>query len=156
MIDFTKLKDIREDNDLTQEDMANILKVKRSAYSLWELGINVIPLKYLIAFANHFNYSIDYVLGLNNNKQKNNLLEKLDLKVLGENLKQLRIKNNLSQANLAKMLNVKQACIAKYENANICISISNLYKYSKKFKVSMNNLCSKSEKEESVLKKTNN
>ena len=37
MIDFKKLRDIREDNDLNQRKMAKILHVKRSTYSLWEV-----------------------------------------------------------------------------------------------------------------------
>ena len=41
--------------------MAEILDVNRSTYSLWELGINIIPLKSLCSFADYFNYSIDYV-----------------------------------------------------------------------------------------------
>lgn len=45
MIDFSRLKDIREDNDISQEKMANILKVNRSTYSLWELGIKLFHLK---------------------------------------------------------------------------------------------------------------
>ena len=63
MINLSKLKDIREDNDISQEEMAKILGVNRSTYSLWELGINIIPLKKLCDFADYFNYSIDYVLG---------------------------------------------------------------------------------------------
>ena len=62
MINLSKLKDIREDNDISQEEMAKILGVNRSTYSLWELGINIIPLKNLCDFADYFNYSIDYVL----------------------------------------------------------------------------------------------
>lgn len=38
MINITKLKDIREDNDISQVQMAEILGVNRSTYSLWELG----------------------------------------------------------------------------------------------------------------------
>ncbi|MFI3261070.1 MAG: helix-turn-helix domain-containing protein [bacterium] len=45
MIDTNRLKDIREDNDTNQEQMAKVLGVNRSTYSLWELGINIIPLK---------------------------------------------------------------------------------------------------------------
>jgi len=55
MIDITRLKDIREDNDLSQEKMAQILHVKRSAYSLWELGISIIPFNHLYDFASYFN-----------------------------------------------------------------------------------------------------
>ena len=100
-------------------------------------------LKKLVDFADYFHYSIDYVLGLTNNKGNKFLQKGLDLKILGNNLKKLRIKNNLSQEELASCLNVRQACITKYEKGNICISTSNLYKYSKKFKVSMNELCGK-------------
>ena len=55
MINFTRLKDIREDNDINQTQMAEILDVNRSTYSLWELGINIIPLKSLCSFADYFN-----------------------------------------------------------------------------------------------------
>ena len=53
MINLSKLKDIREDNDISQEEMAKILGVNRSTYSLWELGINTIPLKNLCDFAKY-------------------------------------------------------------------------------------------------------
>lgn len=143
MINFIKLKDIREDHDISQKEMANILGVTRSAYSLWELGINIIPLKPLVTYANYFNYSIDYVLGLTNDRRKNNVTPELDLKVLGNNIKNLRIKNELSQENLANILGVTQACIVRYEKGLVCISTSNLYKLSKEFKVSINYLCGK-------------
>ena len=74
MISFTRLKDIREDNDINQAKMAEILGVNRSTYSLWELGINIIPLKSLCDFADHFNFSLDYVLGISNNKSSKGLI----------------------------------------------------------------------------------
>ena len=64
-------------------------------------------------YANYFNYSIDYVLGLTNDRRKNNVTPVLDLKVLGNNIKNLRIKNELSQENLANILGVTQACIVR-------------------------------------------
>lgn len=42
-------------------------------------------------YANYFNYSIDYVLGLTNDRRKNNVIPVLDLKVLGNNIKNLRM-----------------------------------------------------------------
>ena len=152
MINYEKLRDIREDHDLTQKEMADILNIKRPAYSLWELGINIIPLKYLIKFADYFNYSLDYVLGLTNNKHKYLNNKGLNLKVIANNIKDLRIKNNLSQENLANILGVTQACIVRYEKGLIEISTSNLYKYSKEFNISMTKLCGK-EKEIIVLNK---
>lgn len=80
MIDFKRLKDIREDNDISQKQMAKILNVSRSTYSLWELGINIIPLNYLCSYADYFNFSIDYVLGLTDEKNIKIILEGLNLK----------------------------------------------------------------------------
>lgn len=151
MIDFKKLKDIREDNDLNQIQMSNILNVKRSTYSLWELGINIIPLKSLCAYADYFNYSLDYVLGLTNKKREKDLIKGIDLKTLGKNLKELRIKNNLSQDDMANILGVTQACIVRYEKGLIFISTSNLYKVSKKFRISLNELCGKNKEKKKQL-----
>lgn len=143
MMNVTRLKDIREDNDINQVKISKILNVNRSTYSLWELGINIIPLKYLYVFANYFNMSIDYVLGLSNNKKNTSTDIVLNLKTLGNNMKTVRLKNNLSQENVGDMLGVTQACIARYEKGLICISTSNLYKFSKKFNISFNSLCNK-------------
>lgn len=143
MINFERLKDIREDNDINQERMAEILLVKRSTYSLWELGINIIPLKKLCEYSDYFGYSIDYILGITNNRDFNGLIKGLDLSKLGNNIKMLRKSKGLSQENLAEMINVTQACITRYEKGLICISTSNLYKISKEFKISMTKLCGK-------------
>lgn len=146
MISFNRLKDIREDNDINQEQMAKILNVKRSTYSLWELGINIIPLKNLCDFADYFDFSIDYILGLTNDRKNTNLIKGLDLIKLGNNIKHLRNKKELSQENIADMIGVSQACITRYEKGLICISTSNLYKLSKKFKVALAELCGKVKK----------
>ena len=143
MINFNRLKDIREDNDINQEQMAKILNVKRSTYSLWELGINIIPLKNLCDFADYFDFSIDYILGITNDRKNINLIKGLDLVELGNNIKYLRTKKELSQENIADMIGVSQACITRYEKGLICISTSNLYKLSKEFKVSLSELCGK-------------
>ena len=143
MIDFERLKNIREDHDLSQREMANILHVHRSTYSLWELGINIMPIKYISKFADYFNYNIDYVLGLSNNKNNPYLKKGYNKKQVGKKLKSIRLANKLSQENMANILNVSQACIARYEKGLIDISTSNMYKISKTFNYSMNNLCCK-------------
>lgn len=47
---FQRLKDLREDNDLTQEEMANVLGVSQSNYARWEVKIKIIPLNKLNEF----------------------------------------------------------------------------------------------------------
>jgi len=146
MISFNRLKDIREDNDINQEKMSEILGVNRSTYSLWELGINIIPLKSLCDFADYFDFSLDYVLGLTNDRKSKSSIKGIDLKVLGSNMKLIRTKNNLSQENIAELLGVTQACITRYEKGLISISVPNLYKFAKEFKISINELCGKTKK----------
>lgn len=140
-MDITRLREIREDNDLTQPQLAGILGVKRAAYSLWELGINTIPIDNLFSFANNFNISIDYILRNSKNKVCKSKIKDFDLKILGENLKAVRIKNNLSQENIGTILGVSQAAVNRYEKGTICISTIRLYKFSQKFKVSIDTLC---------------
>lgn len=145
MIDIKRLAEIREDNDISQSKMSKILGVNRSTYSLWELGINIIPFNYLYNFAQYFNLSIDYVLGLTNDRTHIEYAP-FDLKTIGNHLKELRIQNNLSQVSLSKALNITQACIVRYEKGLICISTSNIYKYSKYFNTSIESILIKETK----------
>lgn len=146
MIDLRRLKDIREDNDISQEEISNILGVNRSTYSMWELEMNIIPLKVLCDFADYFNVSIDYVLGLTNNKNSKNIIKGLNSKTLGTNLRKLRNKYNVSQEYIGNMLGLTQACIARYEKGLGGISVLSVYKLSKEFKVSISELCGKIKK----------
>ena len=59
---MNRLKDLREDNDLKQRDMANLLKIDQSNYSKYELEKINIPIESLITLADYYNTSIDYIL----------------------------------------------------------------------------------------------
>ena len=61
-----RLKDLREDKDLKQEDIAKILNISQTNYSKYELGKINIPINSLIILATFYNTSIDYLLGLTN------------------------------------------------------------------------------------------
>ena len=58
-----RLCDIREDNNLTQSEVAKILKISQSQYSLYETGERSIPIEKLIILADFFEVSIDYLVG---------------------------------------------------------------------------------------------
>lgn len=64
-----RIKDIREDNDLMQKDIAKILNISQTNYSKYELGKINIPINTLIKLAIFFDTSIDYLLGLTNEKK---------------------------------------------------------------------------------------
>lgn len=63
-----RLKDLREDNDWTQEEVANYLKLKREQYRRYENGINEIKVSFLIKVCKLYNVSADYILGFTNTK----------------------------------------------------------------------------------------
>ena len=61
---MVRLKDLREDNDLYQKDVAKILNISQTNYSKYELGKINIPIDTLIKLALFFDTNIDYILGL--------------------------------------------------------------------------------------------
>ncbi len=59
-----RIKDIREDMDLTQREIAEYLHIRQNTYSQYENGQRQIPLEALIALAAYYHTSTDYLLGL--------------------------------------------------------------------------------------------
>lgn len=64
---FRRIRDMREDSDLTQSDVAAILGIAQTVYSRYERGYQTIPLEHLIKLADHYNVSIDYLVGRTQN-----------------------------------------------------------------------------------------
>ena len=57
-----RLKELREDKDLTQAEIAKILNISQRAYSHYEIGSREIPLELLIKLADYYNVSLDYIV----------------------------------------------------------------------------------------------
>ncbi len=58
------LRELREDHDMTQKQVADVLGTTQQVYSRYEKGINEIPVRHLIALCKLYRVSADYVLGL--------------------------------------------------------------------------------------------
>ena len=58
-----RIKDLREDHDLSQKDIAKLLNISQVAYSYYEIGKRSIPLELLIKLADFYNVSLDYIVG---------------------------------------------------------------------------------------------
>lgn len=65
---YQRLRDLREDCDLRQEDIAPILQTTREQYSRWERGAQEIPFHHAITLARFYKVSLDYIAGLTNKK----------------------------------------------------------------------------------------
>ncbi len=58
------IKELREDNDYTQKQVADYLNIKQQVYSRYELGIRALPVQHLISLCEFYNVSSDYILGI--------------------------------------------------------------------------------------------
>lgn len=67
---YQRIKDLREDRDLKQQDIANYLKCTQVCYSYYENGHRDIPTDVLIRLSKFYNTSVDYLLGLTDNPEK--------------------------------------------------------------------------------------
>jgi len=64
-----RIKDLREDRDITQREIAEYLHVKQNTYSQYENGQRQLPIECLIALARFYQVSTDYILGLTDEKE---------------------------------------------------------------------------------------
>lgn len=68
---YQRIRDLREDHDLKQRELADYLNCSQRVYSNYELGQRDIPTDILIRLSAFYNVSVDYILGLTNNPQRN-------------------------------------------------------------------------------------
>ena len=59
-----RMRDLREDRDLTQQDVANILGTSQTMYARYERGANELPIRHLLTLCRYYGVSADYFLGL--------------------------------------------------------------------------------------------
>lgn len=123
---------------ITATEIARKINISKKTLSNYINGDAYIPLKHLNAISNIFNISIDYLLGLNSNKnyQNSKTLLNLDKKLIGHRLKEWRTQNKITQVELAKLTGINKSNISKYENGKNLILTICLYSICKNYKVS--------------------
>lgn len=138
---FFKLKEIREDHDLTQNDIGKLLSISRQNYSRWETGEKIIPLKHLDTLSNYYQMSFGYLCGLSkeNNYKKGNISKEK----IGNRLKKFRKENNITQQELANILNTTHSTISAYESGKTTLLTIFAYEIAKKYNISMDWICGK-------------
>ena len=114
-MNYERMKEIRTYFDNTQKELADYLNVSRSTYAGWENGIDAIPLLKLNDFCNYYKISLDYICGLSSTKKVDLVNDKIDKIVLGNNLKNIRIKNGDNQDKTSTIIKVDQSNYSKYE-----------------------------------------
>ncbi len=138
-----KLKELREYNNLSQYDIANLLGIKRSSYNQFEQQYDIIPIKRLNEVANIFNCSVDYIFGLTDNKNYNIINKEINLEVSKNRLKTFRKERKITQNKLAQILKTTPSVVSGFERGRNIIATPFLYELCKKYHVSADYLLGK-------------
>ena len=116
-----KIKYIRDELEITQNDISKKLGCTRSAYSLWKINKNTIPLYYLNKLSNILNVNIDYLVNLSNKKYITFNKVDINRRILGNRIKQARKSINYTQEKLASKLNTTHSVISAYESSKTAV-----------------------------------
>ena len=139
---FDRLKEIREERNLTQREVADALEVDRSTYAGWETGKDTIPLRRLNKLSDYYKISVDYMTGLSNVTSSYRVID-LAAKVIGQNLKEFRKERNLVQKDIFLFLNTTSSTYSAYETGKVLIKTDFLYSICKNYNASMDELLGK-------------
>ena len=145
MIEMYKdtLKLIRNNANLTQQDMSNIIQISKSQYNNYETEYSIIPIKHLNTLCNYFHLSLDYIFNFTKVKNYENIQEEINKIKSGQRLRELRKCYHLNQTELATFLNTSFSNISAYERGINIINTSFLYTICKKYNISADYLLGK-------------
>lgn len=107
---YQRLKDIREDNDINQQEIAEYLQMKQTNYSRYELGKNMMGIDKYIKLAKYYNISLDYLAGIIDTPRPLNENKVIETKTLTQKEKKLlnAYKDNPQlQAAIDKLLDIE-------------------------------------------------
>ena len=139
VFNIRKFHDMRIDNDLSQKKMSDILGISEDIYSNQENGRSNISVDMAVKFANYFGVSLDYLLGISNDKIfKSDLL--YDRLVTSDRLKKVRLENRLSQEQIARLLHIPQRTYSSYERCDRTIPLEFLFNFAYIFNISLDYL----------------
>ena len=137
-----RLLELRTCINLTQEDIAKILKISRTTYKDYELQTSIIPIKHLVTLSKYFDVSIDYLFESTKLVQYENVKD-VDKIEAGKRLKEFRKENKLTQQKLASILNTTFSSIAFNEKGRNLIATPFLYTICKRYNISADYLLGK-------------
>ena len=123
-----RIKNLRDRNMHTQNELAKKMKVSRNLICLWENGYANISLRQIIKYCSIYNVPLDYILGIIEEPDNKNFkyIKKLELKYVGIKLREIRKSLSLTQDKFAKKIDTKRSSISYYESGKMMISTTDL------------------------------
>ena len=143
MIYSNRLKELRDEKNISQQDIAKYLKIDNSLYAKYEKEYYVMPIKHLNNLRNYFNVSFDYLFGLTNKLNYKENINEIDCLKSGNRIKEFRKENKITQERLASELNMARSALANYERGRTVIATPFLYTICKKYQISADYLLGK-------------
>ena len=138
-----RLKNLREQLEIKQSDLAKLLKISNKTYSAYEIEYEIIPSKHLIKLVDYLNTSVDYLFGFTDLVQYNSYQTGINLNFSDQRIKDFRKENKITQTKLANQLNTTFSVISGYEIGRRLIATSFLYDLCKKYHISADYLLGK-------------
>lgn len=138
-----RLKRLREEKELTQAFLAELLNIHEFVYGQYEREYTIMPIRHLNTLSNYFNVSVDYLFSFSLEKNYGNIRSSIDLNIVALRLKEFRKENKLTQESLAQLLNVVKGTVGNYESDRALIATPFLYEICKKYKISADYLLGK-------------
>ena len=141
---MNRLKDLSEDRDLKQTEIAKILNISEDVYSNYENGRSLMNIEVAVKFADFFHLSLDYLLNLSKHKilKSNKTFSKEEC---AKTLFSFRKQNGLSQTQISKVLNIPQRTYSSYEHGDRTIPLEFLFNFALNFNVSLDYLINRKE-----------
>lgn len=116
-----RLKEIREEKELTKRELARILKISDSIYARWENAKDTIPTRRIYQLSNYYEINIDYLLGLSNEKLHMISSDNIDMELVSSRIKEVREDYQETLRVFAKRLNTSSSTWSAYETGKILI-----------------------------------
>lgn len=138
-----RIKELREQDNVTQKQLADAIGVSRSFINQYEQQYDIIPIKRLNQIANYFHVSLDYLFGLSDAKSYLNNKQEMDLDLSSSRLKSWRKEHKFTQEKLADKLKCSALVIVHHENQRTVMGTPFLYEFCKKFHISADYLLGK-------------
>ena len=133
---YPHIRDIREDRDKLQKEVAEYLGITYTAYGKYETGQNKIPVHRVIVLAAYYDVSVDFLLG----ETRSVVRHTVSAEDRGNRLREIRMKHKLNQTQIAEKINMSQMGYSKYETGEIMLNTELLIKLSRIYNVSIDYL----------------
>lgn len=140
---FNNLKELRNNKEYTQEEIAKKLGVNRFTYKNWENGIVMIPIDVADKLSVFYNVRLSYILGIDKSSKIDYKVKSLKYDKLLNTLSKLKEENNNSYEEIGNYLGCNRSTCQRYFKGIVKIPINRLILLSELYKIDLDKLCCK-------------